>query len=143
MTVKLIAHALIKNNGKYLVIQRTDIKRGKGNVYPSYWDIPGGSVEEDETPRKGALRETLEEVNLEVNIEKIIHEDSNYDFEKKTIFTRLVYEASLVHEDIPKDRVNDRILLSLEEHKNYKWISSLEELNEEKIVPYLLELIHN
>jgi len=48
-----------------------------------------------------------------------------------------------VHEDIPKDRVNDRILLSLEEHKNYKWISSLEELNEEKIVPYLLELIHN
>ena len=71
------------------------------------------------------------------------HEDSNYDFEKKTIFTRFVYEASLVHEDIPKDRVNDRILLSLEEHKNYKWISSLEELNEEKIVPYLLELIHN
>ncbi len=55
MTVKLIAHALIKNNGKYLVIQRTDIKRGKGSVYPSYWDIPGGSVEEDETPRKGAL----------------------------------------------------------------------------------------
>lgn len=55
MTVKLITHALIKNDGKYLVIQRTDIKRGKDNVYPSYWDISGGSVEEGETPREGAF----------------------------------------------------------------------------------------
>lgn len=132
MTVKLIAHALIKNDGKYLVIQRTDIKRGKDNVYPSYWDIPGGSVEEGETPREGALRETLEEANLKVNIEKIIHEDSNYDFEKKAVFTRLVYEANLVDGEIPKDKVNNQILLDPEEHKNYKWISSLEDLAGEK-----------
>lgn len=132
---------VIKNDGKYLVIQRTDIKRGKDNVYPSYWDIPGGSVEEGETPREGALRETLEEANLKVNIEKIIHEDSNYDFEKKAVFTRLVYEANLVDGEIPKDKVNNQILLDPEEHKNYKWISSLEDLAGEKIVPYLFELI--
>ena len=143
MTVKLIAHALIKNDGEYLVIQRTDIKRGKDNMYPSYWDIPGGSVEEGETPREGALRETLEEANLKVNIEKIIHEDSNYDFEKKTVFTRLVYEANLVDGEIPKDKVNNQILLDPEEHKNYKWISSLEDLVGEKIVPYLFELIQH
>ena len=41
---KLIVHGLMKINGKYLVIKRSIIKRGKPNVYPEYWDIPGGSV---------------------------------------------------------------------------------------------------
>lgn len=51
MPVKLIAHALIEKDGKYLLIKRSKIKRGSPNMYPEYWDIPGGSVEEDELPR--------------------------------------------------------------------------------------------
>ena len=47
---KLIVHGLMKINGKYLVIKRSIIKRGKPNVYPEYWDIPGGSVEDFVTP---------------------------------------------------------------------------------------------
>ena len=39
---KLIVHGLMKINDKYLVIKRSIIKRGKPNVYPEYWDIPGG-----------------------------------------------------------------------------------------------------
>ena len=46
---KLIVHGLMKINDKYLVIKRSIIKRGKPNVYPEYWDIPGGSVEGFET----------------------------------------------------------------------------------------------
>ena len=42
MPVKLIAHALIEKNGKYLLIKRNKIKRGEPNMYPEYWDIPGG-----------------------------------------------------------------------------------------------------
>ena len=42
---KLIAHALIKIDDKYLIIRRTKIKRGKPNSLPEYWDIPGGMVE--------------------------------------------------------------------------------------------------
>ena len=45
---KLIAHSLIKHQGKYLVIRRNKIKRGKKNVYPAYWDISGGRVEDGE-----------------------------------------------------------------------------------------------
>ena len=63
MTVKLIAHALIEEDGKHLLIKRSKIKRGLPNVYPFYWDIPGGSVEENELPREAALREAMEEVN--------------------------------------------------------------------------------
>ena len=43
--VKLIAHVLVHNGGDYLLIQRSEIKRGQPNVYPTYWDIPGGGVE--------------------------------------------------------------------------------------------------
>ena len=60
---KLIAHALVKVNDKYLLIKRTPIKRGKPNSLPEYWDIPGGMVEEGETPSVAAIRETKEEVN--------------------------------------------------------------------------------
>ena len=42
MMVKLIAHVLVHSGGDYLLIQRSEIKRGQSNVYPTYWDIPGG-----------------------------------------------------------------------------------------------------
>ena len=45
---KLIAHALVKLNDRYLLIKRTKMKRGKENSLPEYWDIPGGMVEEGE-----------------------------------------------------------------------------------------------
>ena len=54
---KLIVHGLMKINDKYLVIKRSIIKRGKPNVYPEYWDIPGGSVEDFETPVEALIRD--------------------------------------------------------------------------------------
>lgn len=42
MPIKLIAHVLIEKDGKYLLIKRSKIKRGSPNMYPEYWDIPGG-----------------------------------------------------------------------------------------------------
>ena len=52
MAVKLIAHTLIEKDGQYLLIKRSKIKRGLPNVYLGYWDIPGGSVEENEAGTK-------------------------------------------------------------------------------------------
>ena len=130
---KLISHALIKIDGKYLVIKRTKIKRGKENSYPLYWDIPGGMVEEGELPRDAAKRETKEEVGLNVEIGKILQEDSILDNEKDIVFTRLVYEAKIISD------VN--IVLDLEEHSEYKLINNYKELDGELIVPYLIDLM--
>ena len=44
MVVKLIAHVLVHSGGDYLLIQRSEIKRGEPNVYPTYWDIPGAGL---------------------------------------------------------------------------------------------------
>lgn len=133
MTVKLIAHTLIEKDGKYLLIKRSKIKRGLPNVYPSYWDIPGGSVEENELPRGAALREAIEEVNQKLRINKIIHEDSQFDASKDTVFTRLVYAGEILEE---RD-----FILDPEEHTDFKWISSLKDIESNLVVPYLLEIL--
>ena len=133
MTVKLIAHTLIEKDGKYLLIKRSKIKRGLPNIYPSYWDIPGGSVEENELPREAALREAMEEVNQKLRINKIIHEDSQFDASKDTVFTRLVYAGEILEE---RD-----FILDPEEHTDFKWISSLKDIESNLVVPYLLEIL--
>lgn len=132
MAVKLITHTLIENNGQYLLIKRSKIKRGLPNVYPCYWDIPGGSVEESELPREAAIREAIEEVNQKIRIDKIIHEDSQFDASKDTVFTRLVYAGSFLEER--------NIILDPEEHTDFIWLSSLENLEGELIVPYLIDI---
>ena len=133
MTVKLIAHTLIEKDGKYLLIKRSKIKRGLPNVYPSYWDIPGGSVEENELPREAALRVAMEEVNQKLRINKIIHEDSQFDASKDTVFTRLVYAGEILEE---RD-----FILDPEEHTDFKWTSSLRDIESNLVVPYLLEIL--
>ncbi|MFC2769860.1 NTP pyrophosphohydrolases including oxidative damage repair enzymes [Streptococcus gordonii] len=133
MTIKLIAHTLIEKDGKYLLIKRSKIKRGLPNVYPSYWDIPGGSVEENELPREAALREVMEEVNQKIRIDKIIHEDSQFDASKDTVFTRLVYAGRITEQ---RD-----IILDPEEHSDFVWISSLKDIESNLVVPYLLEIL--
>jgi 8-oxo-dGTP pyrophosphatase MutT (NUDIX family) len=35
--------------------------------YKPYWTLPGGVIDPGETPRQGAIRETLEEVGIKVN----------------------------------------------------------------------------
>jgi len=132
VTVKLIAHTLIEKEGKYLLIKRSKIKRGLPNVYPSYWDIPGGSVEENELPREAALREAMEEVNQKILIDKIIHEDSQFDASQETVFTRLVYTGRIMEQH--------DIILDPEEHSDFVWITSLKDLEDELIVPYLIDI---
>ena len=133
MPVKLIAHALIAKDGKYLLIKRSKIKRGSPNMYPEYWDIPGGSVEEDELPREGAVREAMEEVNQKVQLSSILLEDSCYDNTKGIVFTRLVYKAKLLE--------YREIKLDPEEHTAFRWIRVLSDMKGEKTVPYLKNIL--
>lgn len=132
MENKIIVHAIIKHKNKYLVIKRSKNE----NVYKEYWDIPGGLANQGETPREALIREVKEEVNLKIKPVKIIHEDSNLDKEKNMIFIRLVYLTNV------EDDFNN-IKLDLLEHTEYKLITNIKELKEEKIVPFLKEILTN
>ena len=133
---KLIAHALVKLNDRYLLIKRTKMKRGKENSLPEYWDIPGGMVEEGETPSAAAIRETKEEVNLDIVIGPILHEDSNYDKSKGTVFTRIVYQAELID-----GQDENNIILQEDEHSEYRLVKDITDVD--KPVDYLFDTIEN
>ena len=129
---KIIVHAIIKYKDKYLGTKRSQ----KETVYKNYWDIPGGLADYEELPKEAVIRETKEEVGLNIIPTKIIHEDSNYDKEKDLIFIRLVYLCNL-NDDIKN------IKLQVEEHIEYRLINSLKDLKGEKISPFLLELFNH
>ena len=121
---RLIVHGLLEINGEYLLIKRTEIKRSKPNSLPNYWDIPGGMVELGELPRDALVRETKEEVNLDIEVKKDI------------VFTRLVYECELL------DNQNvSNIILQEDEHSEYRLVNSLDEMQNEKIVDYLIDIL--
>ncbi len=131
----LIAHAVVMDeNRKLLILKRTMIKGGKANFLGGQWDIPGGTVEPREMPRDAAVRETMEEVGLKVEIHKIVYETSNYDQTKDKVFTTLFYTCSVLGKK--------KIVLDPEEHDDYKWVT-LEELcamDDTDLVPYMKRL---
>ena len=129
---RIIVHGLIKYNDGYLLTKRSK----EENVYKEYWDIPGGLQEYGELPKEALIREVKEEVGLDVTPTIIIHEDSNYDNKKDMVFIRLVYLC-----DVNSD-IND-IVLDKKEHTEYRIVKSLDELKNEKIVPFIYELFNN
>ena len=129
---RIIVHTLISVNNKYLVIKRSKEEK----TFPEYWDIPGGLAEYGELPKDAVIRETKEEVGLNIFPTKVIHEDSNYDKEKDIIFIRLVYLCKL-HDDI------NNIILQNEEHSEYKLIETLDDLKGELIAPFLEDLFES
>lgn len=129
---KIIVHTLIKSKNGYLVTKRSK----KETTFPEYWDIPGGLAEYGELPKEAIIRETKEEIGLDIIPTRVIHEDSNLDKSKNLIFIRLVYLCEL------KSRIDD-IILQKEEHSEYRFVNSLADLKNEKISPFLIEVFNN
>ncbi|WP_327307966.1 NUDIX hydrolase [Streptomyces sp. NBC_01298] len=63
-----ISTAIITDAGRVLMIRRRE-REGK-----LLWAFPGGGIEDGETPEQAAVRETSEEVDLEVKVIKPLGE---------------------------------------------------------------------
>src|SRR5690349_10308922 len=61
--MKLVAAALILQNGKVLICQRTEYQ-----PMPLKWEFPGGKIEEGEQPRDALRRELEEELGIDAVI---------------------------------------------------------------------------
>jgi len=62
-TFHLVVHVWIKNKqGKYLISQRSEKKL----THPLLWECVGGAVIKGETSLEGAIRETKEEVGIDL-----------------------------------------------------------------------------
>ena len=74
---KPAAGLLIERDGKLLLVRR------ERAPYKGRWDIPGGFLEADEAPDKGAIREAREETGLRVALDELIgvyHDKSGDDY---------------------------------------------------------------
>ena len=64
----LVTAAVIQDGSQFLIAQR----RAKDRIEPNKWEFPGGKVEFGETPEEGLAREIKEELNLEIEVGKLI-----------------------------------------------------------------------
>ncbi len=63
MKSRLIVSCLVSDEDNYLFIRQNK----PGGAYPDTLHIPGGGLEDDESPADGAAREVREEVGLEIH----------------------------------------------------------------------------
>ena len=83
------SQAVVCRNGKLLLVEH----RMKGR---DFFNLPGGGIEEDETPAEAALRELSEEAGVEGHVIRPLAIEYKPDLESR-IFTFLV--------EIPEDAV--------------------------------------
>ncbi len=108
---RFIAHGLVERDGTYLVLRRRD-----GRYLGGRWDIPGGTVEEGETPGEAAVRECLEETGLRATMGPQVSHFRNRDTGGRDVtFHTVTFRLHLVDEDTD-------VRLSAEEHADYRWI---------------------
>jgi 8-oxo-dGTP pyrophosphatase MutT (NUDIX family) len=71
-------------------------------VKPNYkegWEIPGGVVEDDESPRLSAQRETLEEIGLEREIGRLLVVDYSDRVGDKSESLMFIFDGGVLSED--------------------------------------------
>ncbi|HEX9804773.1 MAG TPA: NUDIX domain-containing protein [Candidatus Dojkabacteria bacterium] len=101
------AHALIKKDGKFLILKRASHEK----AFPDYWDLPGGGAEINEQPYQTAEREAEEEAGIDIEITGFIN---SYCAE----YMRYWAHASIFEAEY----VSGEITLS-DEHSDFKWVT--------------------
>lgn len=116
--------AIILKDDKVLVTQRSE----KMNL-PQQWEFPGGKIEENETPENCLIREIKEELDIEIEIIESLT-GNHHDYNSFSIFL------------IPFIAVYKSGVISLLEHKTYKWFT-LQELPDLDWAPADIPILNN
>jgi len=115
---------LVSNDSSYLFLLRRD-----GRYLGGQWDIPGGTVEKDESSQDAVVRECLEETGLSARCGDLLTHYTNADTEgRDLIFHTMTYRLIL-----DGDALHPRVQISEEEHDDAQWLS-LEEAVELPLV---------
>jgi ADP-ribose pyrophosphatase YjhB (NUDIX family) len=81
-----------------MIVSKVVIKSDQGNVLlakPSYkktWQLPGGGVEDQESPETAAVREVGEELNLAISEKDLILKGTIYKQDEEILF--FIYECA-------------------------------------------------
>jgi 8-oxo-dGTP diphosphatase len=110
-SIRVVA-AVIQQDGKYLITQR----RERASL-PLLWEFPGGRVEPGETDAEALQREFKERLGAAVEVGKPVafrrHDYEGYSVEL------VLYEASLLTEELQAMRVKDYRWVAVDEFTQY------------------------
>jgi 8-oxo-dGTP diphosphatase len=95
--MKEYAGIVVRVDNKCLMCKRASFH----NFLPNVWSIPSGHLEEGEIPRDGAIREFIEETNMEVNNIKYVSAIINSDREGNPESKMYVFVMNLSDEVLP------------------------------------------
>lgn len=102
-TIEVVA-AIICHDGKILATQR-----GYGD-FKDGWEFPGGKVEQGESPEQAIIREIKEELDVEINPEKLV---TTVEYDYPTFHLTMHCFLSTVREG----------KIALLEHEQAKWLT--------------------
>lgn len=126
---RVAVEVLLIKDGKVFLAKRAD----DCQVVPGKWNVPAGKVKYEEIPAVGAVREALEETELEVEVEKEVGVRAfKFELEGEDAF-RLVYTYAVKQKDPSKEPVINY------EHSTCEWVSK-EQLDDEKFENMSVEL---
>lgn len=104
-----VVGAIIKDGDRYLVGQRAAHKAQGG-----LWEFMGGKIEPGETPEQALARECREELDLEIENERII-DSVVHEYPEKTIRLTLI-ECTPKTGSVPRQN----------EHQDIRWVTRKE-----------------
>ena len=127
--IYMAGHAFVKQNEKFLLLKRASTTR----FMPSKWDVPGGTVEADETIEKAIAREYMEETALVISVGQpiFIHTNLLQMPERKTF--QAIYTC---------DYVSGEVKLNPREHQEYRWVEA-KDLKEYDLISFLIDFVEN
>lgn len=121
-TLPQVVACYLQHDGRFLLLQRQPHKPFGGT-----WGLPAGKVDKGESPENSIVREVFEETGVRIEQDVLTHlqplwvRHAKYDFEYHSFALPLT------------DRPD--IMLSINEHQAYAWVTSVE--------ASALELIHD
>jgi 8-oxo-dGTP diphosphatase len=117
----MISLLLFVNNNRYLLFKRND-----NNLYA----LPGGHVEEGETPLDAVIREIYEELNITIPNVKLV---GRYPYKNEVLN---VYYYNNTEFDTSSIMLDD-------EHSDYRWFTYYEVLNSKDVMSNITMFIND
>jgi mutator protein MutT len=119
-----VTAAVIRDEEKLLIAQRLEVDER----HPLAWELPGGKIEEGETPEECLAREMLEEMGVEVEVGEMIL-TARYDYPDLPV-ELLVFECTMLEGELRDLGCAAHAWVTLEETDGYNLLPPDREIME-------------